>query len=192
MSFLARPLFGAALLLAAVCGGACSPAARQPAAAENSVGPEVASPISPSSSIVPMSDKPDGPSAVLHFTGKEPVTVQPVALADEPAKCAVLLTAGTNPVQRVMTIGEGETEALTCGHVLAFGRVPAPAGTDRIALLYDSYGGPNAEVLQPVILERSAGQNRWAFNDALAQSIGEDGSLTTIPAIRTYLTRTKR
>lgn len=128
-----------------------------------------------------------GKAVPVRFDSGVTVSVQEVAVkADGNARCAVRLTEAGSAPQTIVTIGAGETEALTCGSLKALGRVPAPPGMQRIAFLYEAFG-PHSTVLQPVILFRSAPGANWTSDDALAQRIGEDGSLVTIPAIRRFL-----
>lgn len=105
--------------------------------------------------------------------------------------CAVDLAAGRSPAQRLVLIGEGYTEAVSCGRLLAFGRLPSPRGTWRIGFLYRAYS-PNATVTQPVVIRRDAAGGRWTVDDELSQAISERGQLVSIPAIRAWLRRTRR
>lgn len=100
--------------------------------------------------------------------------------------CTLTISEAGRPDQRIVTIGEGDTEALTCGRLKAAGQVPAPAPMQRIALLYEAFG-PHATVLQPVILYRSATGQAWQLDDALAQTIGENGTLNSVAAVRRWL-----
>ena len=136
---------------------------------------------------VPTASKLIGQPQAIIFPDKSLVDLQSmeVQLADK-VGCAVALSQDGGPAQTIITIGEGETEVLTCGKLKAAGHVPSALGAQRIALLYETYA-PHAEVLQPVILERSGKGATWELNAQLAQKIGEDGDLTSIRKIRVWI-----
>jgi hypothetical protein len=172
----------ATALLALVPGtSGCARAVEREAAAD-----------APDAARVPTGDeRADGPSATLSFPGRGPVTVRPLRVEGERrAKCLVELIAPGGATQRLITIGEGETETLGCTGINAFGAVPAPPGTARIAILYDAFS-PNAEVLAPVVLEAEA-SGAWRVNDELAQRLSEGGRLDSIAAVRRALTNARK
>lgn len=134
----------------------------------------------------------DGPSADINFPGLGRVKVQPLHIANgNLSRCMVDLSLPGEPSQRLTVIGEGGSEALSCGHVIAFGRLPAPSGMFRLGFLYDA-SSPNAAVLQPVILYRGVKSSRWILDDALSQLIGEQPKVDTISAMRAWLARRQR
>ena len=133
--------------------------------------------------------KPIGKPLTISFPDAAEVTLHPSEVQlGEKVGCAVTLREGKVADQTIVTIGENETEALTCGRLKASGAVSATPPMQRIALLYEAYG-PHATVLQPVILHRTGRGAPWQADDALAQTISEDGSLNSIPAIRRWLGR---
>ncbi len=183
-------------LASALLAAACTPAAlpvqeeRGPAvlpAQSPSVAPSQAAsgpgPVPSSSRIF----KPIGKPLTISFPGAAEVTLKPseVQLGGK-VGCAVTLVQPDAQPQTIITIGEGETEALTCSELKAAGRVPAPPGMQRIAFLYETFA-PHATLLQPVIMARGSGSAKWRLDDELAQRIGENGSLNTIPALRRWL-----
>lgn len=134
----------------------------------------------------------DGRPATIAIGGFGTVTVAPLrTIRDGAARCAVDLTIAHGATQRLVLIGEGETEALICDGILAFGAVPAPDATARIAFLYRGHS-PNAKSLSPVFVSRALSGGAWTTDDELGQKIGEHGKLDTIPKIRAELKRTKR
>lgn len=116
------------------------------------------------------------------------VTLQPGEAKPGPrVLCTLMISEPGRADQQLVTIGEDDTEALTCGRLKEAGAVPASPPMQRIALLYEAYG-PHAKVLQPVILYRGTAEQAWRTDPDLAQRIGEDGSLHNIAAIRRWLT----
>lgn len=129
---------------------------------------------------------------VIDFDASTRVTLVPSEEArDRSTACVVELQSESQQPQHLTVIGEGETEAISCDGLIAAGRVPGTAGTDRIALLYRAHS-PNAQVIQPIILTRSARAAEWQTDDKLAQRISEEAGLQTIPAIRDWLRRSPR
>ena len=140
----------------------------------------------------PRALKPAGKALTIEFSGESFVVLRPYELQIVgKVGCAITLSQDGVRDQMVVAIGEGETEALTCGELKAAGRVPAPSGMERIALFYKTYA-LHAEVLQPVILSRPTSSAVWLVDDALAQQISEDESLKTIPLVRQWLKNSMR
>jgi hypothetical protein len=111
-----------------------------------------------------------------------------------PKWCGARFQTGKAPAQSLVLVGVGATEALSCSAIRAFGAVPAPRGVERIAFVY-SGSSPNASgVSTVVIVERSivSAGSGWAINDELSNKFDERGNLTSIPAIRTYLSKANR
>lgn len=190
-AFLRAVHVATALTAVTIASGGCAQAAPDPRKADAS-GPTPAPLVTGSEN--PQSRapviKPDGRSLTIAIARLGAVTVTPLSFLDGHAKCAVDLRIDDGPAQRVVVIGEGETEALTCDKIIAVGDVPAPVGTARIAFLYRA-SSIHASVLQPVFLVHPLhGGGAWTSDDALAQSVGENGELETIPRIRAYLDRT--
>ncbi|MFM6933544.1 MAG: hypothetical protein ACKOUT_15030 [Novosphingobium sp.] len=162
----------AALLLAANVLGACVPGAGS-AGLERQAGEAFPRTV--------------GPPLTIHPVKGQTVILQPGEAKPGPrVTCTLVISEAERPDQHLVTIGENDTEALTCGRLKAARAVPAPPPMQRIALLYEAYG-PHTTVLQPVILYRTARGAPWRADEALAQTIGEDGALSSIPAIRRWL-----
>jgi len=99
--------------------------------------------------------------------------------------CGVKLQPVHGVTQSISLVGTGEREALTCGHIKAFGRVPAPRGAYRIAFIYQAFG-PHEEVSIPVILTRSDKNALWRIDEDLSAQIDEHG-VHSVPAMRKFL-----
>jgi hypothetical protein len=106
----------------------------------------------------------------------------------QPTWCGARIEAVDTQVQSLVLVGTGVTEALSCTGIQGFGRVPAPAGKDRIAFIYKG-SSPNADgVITAVVIDRSTPSGRWRVDEDLSYKLDESGTLTTIPAIRAWLT----
>lgn len=91
-------------------------------------------------------------------TAESPViVVAPVTLDAHPQAammpnatgCAVDIDDGDGPAQRVITVGEGETETLSCVDFVAAGPLPIP---HSLGLIYDFESGPGSTFRGAVIL----------------------------------------
>lgn len=177
-----------ALLLLTV---ACSPedsATGDAVTAPTSVVLDVPTALPPVASRTPPEPTmPVGKPLTISFSVRATVHLHPgKAQQDGKSICTLGIEQSGLTRQDLVTIGEGDTEALTCGKLVAAGRIPAPKAIQRIALLYEAYG-PQETILQPVILARAYSTAPWKTDDKLAQRIGEDARLATIPAIRAWL-----
>ena len=106
-----------------------------------------------------------------------------------PRWCGVRLQTGTSSAQSLVLVGVGVTEALSCDGIKAFGAVPAPRGVARIAFVYRG-SSPNASGVNTIVIIDSAEDSvGWAINDDLSYKLDQLGTLTSIPAIRTYLAK---
>ena len=95
------------------------------------------------------------------------------------AQCGVMIGG-----QRVMTLGEGETEAYTCDDLVAAGTVPSDRNVQRVGLIYN-WSTRNAQARTAVVLREEHG--RWRVD---TETIGRfDGvpSSRSIPALRRAL-----
>lgn len=187
----------AVLLVGAALAG-CNPAPRDQASNAGATLPAAPDRIaSPPPTPTPMptpvaSQLPKDAPIVIDLDASTRVTLVPSEEArDRSTVCVVELQSEAQQPQRLTVIGEGETEAISCDGMIAAGRVPGPAGADRIALLYRAHS-PNAQVIQPIILTRTARAVEWHTDDKLAQRISEEAGLETIPAIRAWLRRSRR
>lgn len=184
------------LLLATAALGSCSPAAPETARNASAAVRTPSDPL-PARAPTPTPLSVTSPSAgeapvVIDFDASTRVTLVPSEEArDRSTACVVELQSKAQRSQRLTVIGEGETEAISCDGLIAAGRVPGPEGSERIALLYRAHS-PNAQVIQPIILTRSARAAEWQTDDKLAQRISEEAGLETIPAIRAWLRRSRR
>ena len=182
------------LLLIGVALGSCGPAPHE--AAQNDV-PAHASARAPVShpARVPTPTpavSPRAASLVIDLAPGSRVALLPIEESrDRATACIVELRSDRAEAQRLTVIGEGETEAISCDGLIAAGRVSAPAGRQRIALLYRAHS-PNADVVQPVILTREGPAGRWSTDDGLAQRISEKAELRSIPAIRQWIAQSHR
>lgn len=181
------------LLVSAALAG-CNPAPRD--TVRNAATPIAAAPDpipTPMPTPSPVASPSPGAAAIaIDFDATTRVTLVPSEEArDRSTVCVVELQSAAQHPQRLTVIGEGETEAISCDGLIAAGRVPGPAGADRIALLYRAHS-PNAEVIQPIILTRTAREADWHTDDKLAQRISEEAGLETVPAIRAWLRRSQR
>lgn len=183
----------AVLLVSAALAG-CNPA--PPDTGRNASTP-TPTPRDPLPTPAPMPSPVASPSqteapVVIDFDASTRVTLVPSEEArDRSTACVVELQSESQQPQHLTVIGEGETEAISCDGLSAAGRVPGTAGTDRIALLYRAHS-PNAQVIEPIILTRTARAAEWQTDDKLAQRISEETGLQTIPAIRAWLRRSRR
>lgn len=138
----------------------------------------------------------DGSAASVAVEQQEDVRVTPLRGAAlvksdagvQPTWCGARIEAAGGSVQSLVLVGTGVTEALSCAGIQGFGRVPAPAGKDRIAFVYKG-SSPNADgVITAVVIDRSTPSGRWRVDEDLSYKLDESGTLTTIPAIRSWLT----
>lgn len=76
--------------------------------------------------------------------------------------CAVDIDDGQHPAQRVITVGEGETETLSCVRFVAAGPVPLP---DSLGLIYDFESGPGSVFRGALIVTQDKETGAWAINN---------------------------
>jgi len=81
----------------------------------------------------------------------------------------------------------------SCWASLAVGRVPAPRGIVRLAVIYiANRPGEGLEIRPretPVVLFRKTGQLQWRRDDALTIKLGRQAGVRTIGDLRTLLSR---
>jgi hypothetical protein len=134
----------------------------------------------------------DGPGALLSIPHMAPVHIQPLRAPGRRAmECRVRLKPANGPAQQISLIGTGETEALSCQGIKAFGTVDRKAPYWRIAFIYRT-SSPNYSSLTPVILYRTRQSPQWRIDDALGQKLGERPQLDTIARMRLYFARGTR
>jgi hypothetical protein len=125
----------------------------------------------------------------VHITPLRGSALTATAAGVTPRWCGASFQTETAPVQSLVLVGLGVTEALSCVGVKAFGSVPASRGVTRIAFMY-SGSSPNASnVLTVVIVEWTSTSDSWAINEELSYKLDQRGNLTSISAVRAYLTK---
>ncbi len=95
------------------------------------------------------------------------------------AQCGVIIGG-----QRLMTLGEGETEIYTCDELVAAGALPPDRGLQRIGLIYD-WSTRNANARTAVILREEHG--RWLVDTSTAGRFDGVPAGRSIPALRRAL-----
>jgi len=190
----------ALLILAVTLAGCDSPATVAPHKADTAPSAQIALPQGAPAKVADDPDltgwASDGAAASVAVEQQEDVSVTPLRGAAlikseagvQPTWCGARIEASGGSVQSLVLVGTGVTEALSCAGIQGFGRVPAPAGKDRIAFIYKG-SSPNADgVITAVVIDRSTPSGRWRVDEDLSYKLDESGTLTTIPAIRSWLT----
>jgi hypothetical protein len=103
-------------------------------------------------------------------------------------RCTIEVRSGrSNTV--LNTIGGKETNSGECGPTAAIGRVPGPADTFRVAIIYITYLDPNERAFYaPVIIYRTRQDSRWRVDATLGRELIAAGATDSIADIRKYLT----
>jgi hypothetical protein len=128
--------------------------------------------------------KPDGGPRTVALGPAETIEIQPLRFAPLPGHsvalnttwCGVVLREAAAAAQGVVTIGTGITDALSCGHLLEAGALPASDGSSRLGLIYRT-ASPNASVTTPIVLARPGQGAPWVVDTALSQR------LTLLPGV---------
>jgi hypothetical protein len=129
----------------------------------------------------------DGPSTTLIFPDRVTVRVKPFTQATtRTQQCGVRIEEPGRRVQTVTLIGEGETEAITCGSVKAFGRLLLRDGRPRIAFLHRTFS-PNAAGETWTILVRQP--SGWNADTATGRRIAGLPEIATVDRLRRALNR---
>lgn len=76
--------------------------------------------------------------------------------------CAVDIDDGQHPTQRVITVGEGETETLSCAGFVAAGPLPLP---HSLGLIYDFESGPGSVFRGALVLSQDTETGKWSVNE---------------------------
>ncbi|MDO5643590.1 MAG: hypothetical protein Q4G26_14550 [Paracoccus sp. (in: a-proteobacteria)] len=76
--------------------------------------------------------------------------------------CAVDIDDGHAPAQRVITVGAGETETLSCVGFVAAGPIPLP---HALGLIYDFESGPGMTFRGALILSHDTETGAWSVNE---------------------------
>jgi hypothetical protein len=128
-----------------------------------------------------------GAPQTLRWPRGETVIVQPgEAKPAARVQCTLTLREGQRADQQMITIGAGETEALTCGSLKSAGIAPAPLPAQRIALIYSAFG-PHAGGRQVAILYRPGPGSDWQLEEELAQRIADQPALNSLAKIQRWL-----
>lgn len=114
----------------------------------------------------------DAGEAATARTAEAPdfIVVSPVKLDIHPqgrsmpnaTGCAIDIDDGENPTQRVITVGVGETEALSCVRFVAAGPLPLPRS---LGLIYDFESGPNRVFRTALIVSQDSETGVWSMNE---------------------------
>lgn len=124
-----------------------------------------------------------GPPALL--------VVAPVKLAPHPqgammpngTGCAVDIDDGQRPAQRVITVGAGQTETLSCVRFVAAGPLPSPRS---IGLIYDLESGPGSTFRAAVIMTQDEETGLWSMNEDRTDLI-VNGDIADLDSLRAAL-----
>jgi hypothetical protein len=121
--------------------------------------------------------KPDGEARTVSLGPAETIEIQPLRFAPLPGRSVTLNTTWCGVVLReaaaaqgVVTVGTGITDALSCGHLLEAGPLPASGGSSRLGLVYRT-ASPNASVITPIVLARPGRGAPWAVDADLSQRL---------------------
>ena len=119
------------------------------------------------------------------------IVVAPVTLDEHPQAammpnatgCAVDIDDGEGPAQRVITVGEGETETLSCAGFVAAGPLPIP---HSLGLIYDLESGPGSTFRGAVILTQDE-SGTWSVSEEQPDLVvnAEYGDLDSLRAALT-------
>lgn len=149
---------------------------------------------SPSWAEETLKDKPvsDGKPEIISFpdTGEIKISSFRQQTAGWQWQCFVLIEGKQIKTQKIVTVGAGQTEALTCHNVKAIGRLPSPEGMHRFGLIY-KVASPNSELDMPAIVYSTVKDSNWMLDETLVEQMELRENNDTIPAIRSYLKRNK-
>jgi hypothetical protein len=129
----------------------------------------------------------DGPSATLTFPDRVSVRVKPFTQATTRTRqCGVRIEGPGARVQTMTLIGDGETEAMTCGGIKAFGRLMLRDGRQRIALLYRTYSPNVAGQTWTILLRQPSG---WTDDTVTGRRLDDLPEMATVDRLRRALSR---
>lgn len=117
-----------------------------------------------------------------------PVFVEPHPQSDllpNARGCAVQIDKGDGRTQVIVTVGEGETETLSCVSFVAAGRLPELG--DAIGLIYTFESGPRSVFDGAVILGRDAESGDWFVDDDVPGGLTVNGDYPTLESLRQAL-----
>lgn len=84
------------------------------------------------------------------------------AMMPNATACAVDIDDGQGEAQRVITVGEGETETLSCVGFVAAGPLPL---SHSLGLIYDFESGPGSVFRGALILSQDSETGVWTMNN---------------------------
>lgn len=121
------------------------------------------------------------------IAGTGPVTLTPVKyeLPDTPGvffRCGLFLQRGADDAQALVTVGIGQTEALSCGGLRDVETVKASDGTEMIGAIY-GFRSPNAAFDGPVIVRWDEAAKTFIADDDRAMAVEEAGPVETLDAL---------
>ena len=180
---MARPfaiLCSTALLLIA-CGPPATPVTAKPTDPVALAAPAPAP--APAPAAMEPRDEPDGKPVSIRLTDGRRVTLAGFKVDTKrnlsSGQCGVRIDG-----QRIMTMGAGDTDAYTCGTLVAAGILPPDGRRQRIGLIYE-VSSPNAGFRTAVVL-RAAGSG-WQVDRDQAGRFDDMPAGRTIPALRRAL-----
>ena len=121
------------------------------------------------------------------------VVIEPFKLEEHPSgdlmpngvACAVRISGMNSVPQQVITVGTGESEALSCVSFIEAG--PLPDLQNSIGLVYDFESGPNSVFRGAVILTWDDDAARWIKNEAYEGVLTVNSAVGSLAALRAAL-----
>ena len=104
--------------------------------------------------------------------------------------CGLRLRAGGGAEQRIVAVGEGRTETVSCDGLAEAGALPVVAGVRRVGLVYRTHTRNAWDVRTPVVLALGAGG--WAAEDALGDAVDAGRGRASLARMRRELPRLLR
>lgn len=97
--------------------------------------------------------------------------------------CAIDIDDGQGPAQRVITVGEGETELLSCLRFVAAGPLPQPRS---LGLIYDFESGPGRTFRAALIASQDSETGAWSMDEERLDLI-VNGDIADLESLRSAL-----
>lgn len=137
---------------------------------------------------------PDRPPVTIRLGGNEDVLVTSVRFEPRPDRtqarnvfwCGVTVAEAGAAAQPIVTIGTGNTEALSCDGMAEIGEVPGPKDGRAIGVVYRARS-PNTEVLTAIILVRRGADRTWVLDENLSERMVQRPGLLSLSGIRAAL-----
>lgn len=149
------------------------PPAAAPSAQATAAAPE------PAHAAMPEAGEPDGATRTITLAGGQAIALAPFRTVEKQglsdSQCGVTIDG-----QRLVTMGEGETEVYTCYKLTGAGALPADGAVPRIGLLYD-VGSPNAQFATAVILRKEVAG--WAVDESRAGEFDSKPAAKSLEAL---------